>query len=144
MPASMRKYVFSLGLALSLLPFAGSTVFATNNTCNLQCQVDNDCASGYACYVGICRNKSCPSDSTCGCTYSVTPTPTATPAAMTIVVATPTPSPRATQSAVVKVATRSANRTPKTGPAENITLAALGLFAGGIAIAYIDFAKNRS
>lgn len=49
------------------------------NACGGTCGSNNNCQSNLMCYQGVCRNPSCPSNSTCGCaTASPTPKSTAT------------------------------------------------------------------
>lgn len=50
--------------------------------CSSSCSVDSDCPSSMTCYVGVCRNPSCNTETSCICA-TPTPTPTETP--------TPTP-----------------------------------------------------
>lgn len=60
----------------------GTPTPITNLGCNLSCTGSSQCASGY-CYLGLCRNLSCPTVSSCTCS-SATFTPTPTPANGTI------------------------------------------------------------
>ena len=61
------------------------------NSCGGTCGSDNNCASGFYCNNGYCRNPNCPSDTDCNC---ATPTPTSTSVATSTprtYTATPTP-----------------------------------------------------
>lgn len=104
--------VFCLVTVLGLL--VAPAALAQAPICNMQCQVDQDCGTGYGCYVGVCRARNCVSDNRCSCynAANVTPTPKATPRT--------TATPSATPLVIVKstpVATISArlHKTPTTG-----------------------------
>lgn len=47
-----------------------STSGSNLNSCGGTCGSNNNCVSNLVCYQGFCRNPSCPSDSTCGCSAS--------------------------------------------------------------------------
>ena len=111
----MTKYIVSLLIAVISFLAISTSVKADTLMCNHKCEVDSDCGSGYACYVGVCRLNACPAVSTCVCTAEtktatpspkVTTKPTATPKATATIV--PNPTPVATRSAILK-------KTPTTG-----------------------------
>ncbi len=65
----------------------------TPNYCGGTCGSNSNCQANYICYQGFCRNPSCPSDVTCGCSTTA-PTPTATTTrASTVKTKTPSPAP---------------------------------------------------
>src|SRR5258708_34309911 len=46
--------------------------------CGTTCTTNSDCPTSMVCYVGVCRNPSCTTDSSCLCA-TATPTPTVPP-----------------------------------------------------------------
>lgn len=46
------------------------------NSCGGTCGSNSNCASGFFCYDGYCRNPSCPSEADCNCPAGATPTST--------------------------------------------------------------------
>lgn len=139
----MKKALSILFLLLGSSLFFARPVDAATNICNASCQVNEDCGQGYRCYVGVCRNEQCPSSPACGCT-SATAVPTATPKQTVTVTTTPTPT--ATASAKIKVATVSAKlqKTPTTGPKEDLIGIAFLLFAAGMALYVREYSQQRS
>ncbi len=132
------KYIIAFFVA-SFFFFSNGSLVHAQGVCNAKCDVNEDCAKGFRCYVGVCRTVSCPASPTCSCSGSqVTPVPTTTstprPATAT---PTPSPTPTLTPSPTMK-ATVSANlkRTPKTGFETWMLMgASLLLFVGGSSIA---------
>lgn len=73
----------------------------TNLNCNATCTGSSQCSSGY-CYIGVCRNISCPSTVSCVCAVpTFTPTPTSTPTPSPTRTPTPTPTSCVTSCTVV-------------------------------------------
>lgn len=48
-------------------PTPTATPISGTLSCDSACSTDSDCAYGYECYGGRCRNSSCQSDTTCQC-----------------------------------------------------------------------------
>jgi hypothetical protein len=91
--------------------------------CGTTCGTNSDCPSTMVCYVGVCRNPSCTTSSSCVC-QTATPTPTAT--ATPVITASPTPAPTSTPIA-------QSTATPEPLPVTGIeTPTILGITAGAV------------
>ncbi len=57
---------------------------STPNSCGGTCGSDANCSSGYFCYQGFCRDRSCPTKTDCTCSATASPTGTPSPTQATL------------------------------------------------------------
>ena len=101
-PAACQTLAFTIATPSPTPSTSASPTPSPVPQCGTTCSTNSDCPSSMVCYVGVCRNPSCTTDSSCLCaTGTPTPSPTVTATSTPIAqVTTSTPTPELPQAGV--------------------------------------------